>query len=70
MRKQVAILLGDLVKSSEITAESERTILLFDKKDRSCMSGGRGSNETIRKVLIEEFSENFQFNQRERVQSS
>jgi hypothetical protein len=55
--ERVAIFLRDLVESSEVNAKTEGTILLADEEDWSSVSGGRGMDKTVSKVLIKESTE-------------
>jgi hypothetical protein len=55
----VTILLGDLVKATPVDTESERTVLLLDKKNGSTAVGLRLANKSSVEVLLEELSESF-----------
>ena len=47
----------NLVKTLEIDAKVERTILLFYEKDGSSMRRGSGTNKTNPEMFVDEFAE-------------
>ena len=60
----IAILFGNFIKASKVNAESERTILLFYKKDQSSMVGSSGADKSSAEIFIYEGPESGELNQR------
>ena len=61
-RKWITVLFGDLIKTSEIDAEVESSVFLFDEKNRGSMWRSCRSDETSMEVFLYEFLESLEFN--------
>ena len=60
--KRIMVLFGDLIKISEIDAEAESSVFLFDKKNGGSMWRSCRSDETGMEVFLNEFMEGLEFN--------
>ena len=60
-QKRVLILLGDFVETMVVHTESERAILLVNKKDRGTMRRASRMDESSTKVVINELSGGLKF---------
>ena len=60
--EQITVLFGDLIKTSEIDAEAESSIFLFNKKNRGSMWRSCRLDETGMEVFLNEFTESLEFN--------
>ena len=61
-QERIMVLFGDLIKTSEIDAEAESSIFLFDEKNRGSMWRSCRSDETSTEVFLNEFTESLEFN--------
>lgn len=59
--KWITVLLRDFVETTEIHAEPERAVLLPDEEYRSAVRRKGRTDEPSRNVLVNEFSESFEF---------
>ena len=60
--KQIMVLFGDLIKTSEINTEVESSVFFFNEEDRGSMQRGCRSDETSTEVFLNEFTEGLEFN--------
>jgi hypothetical protein len=66
-QKRITIFLGDFVKALIVSTESERTIFLVYKKDRSAIRQTSRLNKFSSKVVINQFPKGLNFRLRKRV---
>ena len=69
-RERITVLFGDLIKTSEIDAEAESSVFLFDEKDGGSMRRGCRSDETGMEVFLNELTEGLEFNLGQRIHRS
>ena len=55
------IFLRDFVKTSEVDAEPQGTVLLFDEEDRSSAWGPGGAYEAVGEMFVDKLPERLEF---------
>ena len=66
-RERITVLLRDLIKTSEVNAEAESSVFLFDEKNGGTMQRSCRSNETGTEMFLDEFMEGLEFNLGQRI---
>ena len=69
-RKRIMVLFGDLVESTEIHTETERTVLLFNEEDQSSMRRSRLVNESGSEILVNELPKSGKLSRRQGVETT
>ena len=65
--KQISVLLGDPVKTSEVNTKMEGAVFFPNKEHWGSVRGSRGPNESGSDIFIDEFLESLEFRLREGV---
>ena len=63
----ITVLFGNAIKSAEVHAESQRTILFLDKEDRSTVRRCQLANKAMAEIFVQEFAEFLEFGGRQGV---